>query len=249
MKLFTGRRIGQSGQELATAAVFSFALHALTLAAAVFLYVTVTPRVYVPPFYEVKLVGGQPADVSHMPATPAPAPALPKPEEKPVQKGKKAQAKERKAAAKTKKGALPELAKSKPKQARPEQTSPEQTKSVEAPREQRAAPAGGPTVKTENVALTTPQDFKFPPYLAIVREKIGLNWNPPPGTLDTQVKVQFTILRSGRVGDVKLSASSGNFYFDQAAVRAILSSSPFPPLPDGFYKEFEMFSVDLMERD
>jgi outer membrane biosynthesis protein TonB len=50
------------------------------------------------------------------------------------------------------------------------------------------------------------------------------------------------------VGDVQLEASSGNFYFDQAAVRAILSSH-FPAMPEGFYKEYEVFTVDLMEKE
>jgi TonB family protein len=53
----------------------------------------------------------------------------------------------------------------------------------------------------------------------------------------------------GRVGEAKLVESSGNFYFDQAAMRAILASSPFPPLPEGFFKEYETFSVDLMEKE
>jgi TonB family protein len=51
------------------------------------------------------------------------------------------------------------------------------------------------------------------------------------------------------VGDTRLTESSGNFYFDQAAMRAILSSSPFPPLPEGFFKDSEVFSVDLVERE
>jgi outer membrane biosynthesis protein TonB len=49
------------------------------------------------------------------------------------------------------------------------------------------------------------------------------------------------------VGEVKLQDSSGNFYFDQAAVRAILLSSPFPPMPEDFYKDFAVFSVDMQE--
>jgi len=63
------------------------------------------------------------------------------------------------------------------------------------------------------------------------------------------VKVVFRVLRSGRVGEAKLQEASGNFYFDQAAMRAILASSPFPPLPEGFFKEYETFSVDLMEKE
>jgi TonB family protein len=85
--------------------------------------------------------------------------------------------------------------------------------------------------------------------VAIVRDKVERNWNPPPGAKGAKVKVVFRILRSGRVGDSRLTESSGNFYFDQAAMRAILSSSPFPPLPEGFFKDSEVFSVDLVERE
>ena len=37
--------------------------------------------------------------------------------------------------------------------------------------------------------------------------------------------------------------------FQQAAVRAIRSSNPFPPLPDEFAKQSLEFSVDLMEKE
>jgi outer membrane biosynthesis protein TonB len=54
------------------------------------------------------------------------------------------------------------------------------------------------------------------------------------------------VIRSGRVfGDATIVLSSGNTYFDLAARRAILSSSPFPPVPDDFYKEYAEFTVDL----
>jgi TonB family protein len=59
----------------------------------------------------------------------------------------------------------------------------------------------------------------------------------------------FRILRSGRVGEVKLQESSGNFYFDQAANRSILSSSPFPQLPDEYPREYLEISVDLAEKN
>ena len=112
---------------------------------------------------------------------------------------------------------------------------------------EQTTPASG---KQETVAVaSTTNEFRFPPYLLIVRDKVERNWNPPPGAKGVKVKVAFRVLRSGRVGEAKLQESSGNFYFDQAAMRAILASSPFPPLPEGFFKEYETFSVDLMEKD
>ena len=122
-------------------------------------------------------------------------------------------------------------------------------KPVKAPVEEVATPAPAGR-KQESVAVaSTTGEFQFPPYLAIVRDKVERNWNPPPGAKGAKVKVVFRVLRSGRVGESKLQEASGNFYFDQAAMRAILASSPFPPLPEGFFKEYETFSVDLMEKE
>lgn len=91
--------------------------------------------------------------------------------------------------------------------------------------------------------------FKFPWYLAIVSGKIKQNWNPPPGAKDLRARVAFRIYRSGIVLEPRLDQGSGNFYFDQAAMRAILMSSPFPRLPEGFGKEFVDISVDLEPKE
>lgn len=246
MRMFSERKIGQSGTQLALSVFFSFLLHVLLFAATILMLPVVTPRTYIPPSYQVKLVG-QPSDLAQQ--SPAEtAPAAPKKEEKaakePVsRKAKKDTTKQRKAT--LKKGALPELVQ-KQKKTAPEPVQPDVPQGPSVP-EQGPAKAGG---TAEGVAVgTTSSEFKFPPYLAIVRERIEQNWNPPPSSKNVTAKVLFKILRSGRVDDPKLEKSSGQFYFDQAAIRAILSSSPFPPLPDGFYKDYEVFTVDLMEKE
>ncbi len=249
MKLLSGKRIGQSGYELALAVFFSFFLHAAVVAAALLLYTVVTPKAYVPPFYEVKLVG-LPAEIAPLPQAvqsppsmeaPTPeapktkAPAPPKPTvKKALLKAKKASHKAVKAAAK--KGTIPEL-NQKPKAAV------EQEKPAEAPGETT------PGAKSEGIALqTTQQDFKFPWYLGLVREKIGQNWRPPPDAKDAKARVIFKINRSGWVGEVNLDEehSVGTYGFKAAAIRAIRSSNPFPPLPEDFAKQSLEFSVDLM---
>ena len=249
MRVFSERKISQSGTKLALAVFFSFLLHVLLFAASILMLRVVTPRTYIPPSYQVKLVG-QPSDLT--PESQAQASAAPKQEEKPKrepvsQKAKKAISKQSKAA--LKKGAMPELVQ-KQKKAGPEppqQVTPPEPAAGPAVPEQGPAKSGG---TSEGVAVgTTSSEFKFPPYLAIVREKIEQNWNPPPSSKNVTAKVLFKILRSGRVDDPKLEKSSGQFYFDQAAIRAILLSNPFPPLPEGFYKEYEVFSVDLMEKE
>ncbi len=249
MKLFSGKRIGQSGGELATAALFSFMLHAIFLAAALF-YLQTNLKKYTPPFYEVKLVG-QPSQSPELPKTPAVAsqPAPPKQEaraapKKAAPKGKKAVPKTHIAAAR--KGAMPEL--SKPSQ-KPVPEELEESGQPSTPAHETPAGKAGPAVKGESVAVTTPQqDFKFGWYLAAVREKIGQNWRPPPDAKDAKARVTFSINRSGWVGEANLDTehSSGTFGFKQAAIRAIRASNPFPPLPEEFSKQTLEFSVDLM---
>jgi TonB family protein len=236
MRPYVGQKIGQSGFELIQAVFFSFFLHAAIVIATLFLYTAVNSKIYVPPSYTVKLVS-LPAEQSA--EHPSETPPMPQPEPvkvKPKEIAKKAQPK-----VVPKKGAMPEYGQKKQKPAPQAEEKPEDMQKPEAK----------PSAKTPGVAVSTAtgEDFKFPPYLALVRDKIEQNWNPPPGVQGAKSKVQFTVLRSGRVGDAKLIEASGNFYFDQAAVRAILMASPLPPMPEGFYRDSAVFTVDLMERN
>jgi len=243
MKLLTGKRIGQSGSELAAAVLFSFVIHCILFIAAIFLVVQGVPRVLVPPSYRVKLVD-LPPDIANLPPTmseQASQPTAPVVQPQATQKTKAPvkvagkQARSRPSA--VNKNALPELDAKKPSIKAAEETTPTQ-------------PTEAAGKKQESVAVaSTTSEFQFPPYLAIVRDKVERSWSPPPGVKGARVKVMFKVLRTGRVGEAKLVESSGNFYFDQAAMRAILASSPFPPLPEGFFKEYETFSVDLMEKE
>lgn len=242
MKLSSGKRIGQSGHELAAAAVFSLALHILAFGAAALFY-TVTPKFHAPPYYTVKLVNLPAGADAAMPSG-AEQPEPLKPEQKPQMKEKKAR--ERKASAKGKNDGIPDLAKSK---AKPE------TKNVEEMPEEasgkHAAAQSGAAGAKEGVAVAaaTQQEFsKFAWYLDRIRNKISRNWNPPPDSKDAKVRVIFSINRSGWVGIVTLveDESKGTFGFKQAGVRAVRSSNPFPALPDEFPKQSAEISVDLV---
>ena len=244
MKLLTGKRIGQTGRELRTAIFFSFFIHIILFSAVLLMVFTGPPRFIVPPIYRVKLVDLPPGSISlpptmkqpAQPTAPAPKPQ-PSPGTKAVQAPKAPKAPEPSRSATVPKDAMPELDQKKPAQ-----------KAAEEPAPAKPEPAGGKKQEAVAVASVT-GEFQNPPYLLIVRDKVERNWNPPPGATGAKVKVLFRVLRSGRVGDAKLEESSGNFYFDQAAMRAILASSPFPPLPEGFFREYETFSVDLMEKE
>ena len=81
-------------------------------------------------------------------------------------------------------------------------------------------------------------DFRFAYYLAALRNKIGSRWVPPPGIQvrgqPVRTVVYFRISRDGQVSVANVESSSGYAFFDQTALRALLSATPLPPLPAGF---------------
>ncbi len=82
------------------------------------------------------------------------------------------------------------------------------------------------------------ENFEFSYYLVAVRNMVSSNWSPPAGlgtqTTRARTVVYFRILRNGKVEDAKTETQSGIALFDQSALRAVLRSGPFPPLPGGF---------------
>lgn len=89
--------------------------------------------------------------------------------------------------------------------------------------------------------------FGSPYYLTLVFGKIRHLWeNPVQTSTILRVTIYFKILRGGQITDTEVEKSSGIELFDQSAMRAILSSAPFPPLPTeytgkylGIHLEFE----------
>jgi len=60
------------------------------------------------------------------------------------------------------------------------------------------------------------------------------NWTTSvasPATKGKVVLVSFTILKDGTIADAEIIQGTGIFALDQAVLRAVLRSSPFPPLP------------------
>jgi TonB family protein len=84
-------------------------------------------------------------------------------------------------------------------------------------------------------------NFPFNYYLENMIGRISSNW------LQTQVSsgmtdelftvVKFKIYRDGKISVVEIEESCGIRALNMAAVRAILSSAPFAPLPDGYEEE------------
>jgi outer membrane biosynthesis protein TonB len=244
MKLLTGKRIGQSGGELTTAILFSFIIHIIFFFAALFLVVQGPPRFMAPPSYRVKLVD-LPPDAANLPPTmseqAAQSPAsVVKPQAKPTAKAAQTKAVARPVLSRpaaVKKDAMPELDAKASAKKPVEETVP-------------TAPAG---TKQEAVAVQAPSEFSpgstFEWYSHNVRMKIAGNWKHPIVPKGTKTTVVFTIIRSGIVEDVKLEGKSDIFVYDQASIRAIQRSSPFPALPDDYVKPSVVFKVDLLPQE
>jgi TonB family protein len=254
MRLYAGKKIGQSEYELVLSVFFSFFLHAALIVLALVLYTAVPPKAFLPPFYEVKLVG-QPAEIAPAPASSS-TPPLPKTEPAPV--GKKPQPKVKIAPPKPlrkalNKSAMPELVPEKPKPAKNEEAVPQakpaplETASVPGVSPVMPAKQGGETAVGEVKA--TSQNPKLDVYARRMREIIGNNWNPPPGAKGIKATVLFKVLHSGKIVEVTIEKSSANDIFDLAARRAILELRAFPAMPDDVYKDSEHFSIDLMPQE
>lgn len=83
---------------------------------------------------------------------------------------------------------------------------------------------------------TEGEPFEFPWYLERLVQKVGRNWKPAAREL--KATVYFRIARTGRLTEVTVFEKSGNFLFDQAAVRAVRASDPMPPLPQEYTGDY-----------
>ena len=76
-------------------------------------------------------------------------------------------------------------------------------------------------------------DFPYTLYIEQMKRTIGSHWlRPQIG--DTAAIIYFVIDRDGSMRDAKIETPSGNGLYDRAALRAVLESSPLPPLPFGY---------------
>ena len=80
-------------------------------------------------------------------------------------------------------------------------------------------------------------DFPFAWYLSAIHRKVTEQWSARALEGRQPVAV-FEIGRNGQVTKLSIEKSSGNPYYDQAALRAITGANPFPPLPEEFKEPF-----------
>jgi TonB family protein len=95
------------------------------------------------------------------------------------------------------------------------------------------SPVGRPSGSAQGRSAMTLEvtDFPFAWYLAAVQRKITERWESR-ALQGRQPVVVFEIARDGRVSNVAVKQSSGNTYYDRAAMGAITDAAPFPRLPD-----------------
>ncbi|MEK7702437.1 MAG: TonB family protein [Nitrospirota bacterium] len=90
--------------------------------------------------------------------------------------------------------------------------------------------------------------FNYPYYLRSIEQKIGMQWAPPPAmTISSNregsvAMIGFVVKRDGRIDlkSVSIEKSSGNTFFDMAAMRAVHNANPFPPLPIGILEDLRV---------
>jgi protein TonB len=120
---------------------------------------------------------------------------------------------------------------------------PAPTPATPARREVAAAPAPPPPGRPSGSALGSGavtlnvSDFPFAWYLSAIHRKVTEQWSARALEGRQPVAV-FEIGRNGQVTKLSIEKSSGNPYYDQAALRAITGANPFPPLPEEFKEPF-----------
>lgn len=113
--------------------------------------------------------------------------------------------------------------------------------SVPAPRAPGLAVAAGrPSGSVHSTASLSldVSDFPHAWYLRQILQKVEDSWTRQAKVSEPEQKplVYVEIQRDGSITPPKIEKSSGNVFYDQAALRAILESSPFPPLPSEWPK-------------
>lgn len=96
-------------------------------------------------------------------------------------------------------------------------------------------PAGPPPVPAGGSGVTGLEggDFPYPLYIERMHTLIGQKWLRPQVSNVTTI-IYFIIDRDGTIRDAKVETPSPNPTFDRAALRAVLESTPLPPLPFGY---------------
>ncbi len=91
-------------------------------------------------------------------------------------------------------------------------------------------------IQSEGSGFFDTKGFPLGEYATVVIERVKSNWLIPSNLRNSRGRttVVFFIGRDGRYTGAQIIKSSGNTSLDLAALNAVLTSNPFPPLPQGF---------------
>ena len=107
------------------------------------------------------------------------------------------------------------------------------------------AGAGGHALGAAVAGFDNP-NFTYGYYVDQMLAEISSNWTRPPVGSGVEAVLHFVIRRDGRITHLRVVNSSGLDSFDLAAMRAVQTSSPLPPLPRAFREE--TLGVNLIVR-
>jgi protein TonB len=115
-----------------------------------------------------------------------------------------------------------------------------------APRPAATAPgrAAGAEASGAGVATDLP-NFPYPWYISQVRLMLWQSWQRRMPAIDASGTVEFAILPDGGFTDLAVESSSGETDFDRAALTAVQTAAPFPPLPRDFHDPFLKIHLTL----
>jgi protein TonB len=121
----------------------------------------------------------------------------------------------------------------KPAPAAPRATAPEV--SLPSPTGEAGGETGGQAGLGGSVgvggATLDQADFQYSYYVERMLVQIGMNWFKPAQSGEISPIIHFSIERDGTITDAEVQKSSSLPFVDRAALRAVIASSPLPPLP------------------
>lgn len=92
-------------------------------------------------------------------------------------------------------------------------------------------------------ALPPPVDYRG--YMEALQRRMKLHWAPPKGTESRRIEVLFKLHSDGRVSHLRLKTPCDIKGANDAALAAVIKSSPFSPLPKGSVPDVDIdFTFD-----
>jgi TolA protein len=107
-------------------------------------------------------------------------------------------------------------------------------KELATPEKSAGKSVGTAAVTSRTKGSETAGNANSQQYIGLVWTRIQKNWTLPPTLMpreNIEAIVAIRIARSGALEFADFEKRSGNRYFDDAALKAVKKSSPFPPFP------------------